>query len=69
LHASENLIPTSNPNLRLANPRTADLPLLQRALDELEDACRAGKQDLALSMIQRLVPEYGAQEERSALSG
>jgi len=69
LHASEDLIPTSNPNLRLANPRTSDLPLLQRALDELEDACRTGKHDLALSMLHRLVPEYGAQEERSALSG
>lgn len=69
LHAGENLIPTSNPNLRLANPRTTDLPLLRRALGELEEACRAGKHDLALSMIQRLVPEFGAQEERSALSG
>jgi len=69
LHAGEDLVPTSHPNLRLANPRTTDLPLLQRALDELEDACRSGKHDTALSMIQRLVPEYGAQEERSALSG
>ena len=69
LHAGEDLVPTANPNVRLAHPRTADLPLLRRALDELEDACRAGKQDLVLSMIRRLVPEYGEQEERSALSG
>ncbi|MPY72969.1 MAG: NAD-dependent epimerase/dehydratase family protein [Alphaproteobacteria bacterium] len=69
LHAGEDLVPTSNPNLRLADPRTVDLPLLQRALDELEDACRSGKQELALSMVRRLVPEFGGQEERSALSG
>jgi FlaA1/EpsC-like NDP-sugar epimerase len=69
LHAGEDLIPTSNPNLRLAHPRTVDLPLLQRALDELEEACRSGRQDHVLTMVRRLVPEYGRQEERSALSG
>jgi O-antigen biosynthesis protein WbqV len=69
LHAGEDLVPTSNPNLRLANPRTVDLPLLQRALDELEEACRTSKQELALAMVRRLVPEFGGQEERSALSG
>lgn len=69
LHAGEDLVPTSNPYLRLANPRTVDLPLLQRALDELEDACRSGKLELALSMVRRLVPEFDATEERSVLSG
>jgi O-antigen biosynthesis protein WbqV len=69
LHAGEDLIPTSNPNLCLAHPRTADLPLLQRALDELEDACRSGRQDAVMPMIRRLVPEYGREEERNALSG
>jgi O-antigen biosynthesis protein WbqV len=69
LHSGEDLVPTSNPNLRLADPRTVDLPLLQRALDELEEACRTGKQELALTMVRRLVPEFGGQEERSALSG
>lgn len=69
LHASEGLVPTSNPNLRLAEPRTVELPLLQRALDELEEACRAGRQELALAMVRRLVPEFDAQEPRSALSG
>jgi len=69
LHAGEDVIPTVNPNLRLAHPRTVDLPLLQRALDELEEACRAGRQEPVLAMIRRLVPEYGRQEERSALSG
>jgi FlaA1/EpsC-like NDP-sugar epimerase len=69
LHAGEDLVPTSNPNLRLANPRTVDLPFLQRALDELEAACRSGKLDPALSMIRHLVPEFDGQEERSALSG
>jgi O-antigen biosynthesis protein WbqV len=69
LHAGEDLVPTSNPNLRLADPRTVDLPLLQRALDELEEACRSGKQEHALSTVRRLVPEFGGQEQRSALSG
>ena len=69
LHAGEDLLPTSNPNLRLANPRTVDLPFLQRALDELEATCRSGKVEPALSMMRHLVPEFDGQEERSALSG
>lgn len=69
LHAGEDLVPTANPNLRLANPRTVDLPFLQRALDELEATCRAGKREAALATIRHLVPEFDGQETRSALSG
>jgi O-antigen biosynthesis protein WbqV len=68
LHASEAVVPTTNPNLCLANPRTADLPLLKRALDELEDAARARREEQVLAMIQRLVPEFGSEATPAALS-
>ncbi len=69
LWAGEGLIPGSKANGGLANARTRERQLRRRGRGEWEEACRAGKHDLALSMIQRLVPEFGAQEERSALSG
>ena len=69
LHDAESVVPTSHPNLRLANPRTVDLLLLRRALDELEDVATARRRDAALTIIQRLVPEYGADDRRSAVSG
>ncbi len=68
LHASEAVVPTTHPNLCLANPRTADLPLLQRALSELEEAARARREDQVMAMIQRLVPEFGSEETPAALS-
>jgi len=57
-HPAEPLIPTRNPAIRLAAPRTADYAMLARSIDELEENARSqGKQRL-LEILERLVPEY-----------
>jgi FlaA1/EpsC-like NDP-sugar epimerase len=67
-HAAEPLLPTLHPAIRLAAPRAADYAMLARALDELEQAARAGDEERALSLLARLVPEY-RREERPASPG
>jgi FlaA1/EpsC-like NDP-sugar epimerase len=57
-HEAEAPVPTRNPALRLAAPRTADYAVLARSLDELEEQARAGHQARALALLERLVPEY-----------
>ena len=57
-HAAEAPVPTSNPALRLAAPRTADYAVIARSLDELEEQARAGHEARALDLLHRLVPEY-----------
>jgi O-antigen biosynthesis protein WbqV len=57
-HGQEDLIPTERPGLMLARPRTADLAILARALDELEDAARNRRTADTLALLMRLVPEY-----------
>jgi FlaA1/EpsC-like NDP-sugar epimerase len=57
-HDGEAALPTANPALRLAQPRTADYAMLARSLDELEEAARAGRVGRALDLLHRLVPEY-----------
>lgn len=69
LHDAESMVPTAHPSLRLANPRTVDLLLLRRALDELEEAASARRRDAALAIVRRLVPEFGGDDTRSAVSG
>ncbi len=59
-HAAEAPVPTTNPALRLAAPRTADYAVLARSLDELEEQARAGREARALDLLHRLVPEYRA---------
>jgi FlaA1/EpsC-like NDP-sugar epimerase len=61
-HAAEAPVPTRNPSLRLAAPRTADYAVLARSIDELEDHARAGRGDRALRVLERLVPEYSRAE-------
>ena len=58
LHDDETLVPTACPGLLLASPRTSDLALLQRSLDELEDAARGRRREQVIEFIRRLVPEY-----------
>ncbi|MBV8888186.1 MAG: polysaccharide biosynthesis protein, partial [Alphaproteobacteria bacterium] len=58
-HGSEPPMPTANPALRLAAPRTADYAVLARSIDDLEDAARNGHEDRVLDLLHRLVPEYG----------
>jgi O-antigen biosynthesis protein WbqV len=57
-HDAEAAIPTANPALRLAAPRTADYAVLARSLDELEEQARAANEARVLDLLQRLVPEY-----------
>jgi FlaA1/EpsC-like NDP-sugar epimerase len=61
-HAAEAPVPTRNPSLRLAAPRTADYAVLARSIDELEDHARAGRGDRVLGLLERLVPEYSRAE-------
>jgi FlaA1/EpsC-like NDP-sugar epimerase len=57
-HAAEAAMPTANPALRLAAPRTADYAILARSIDELEEEARLGHEGRVLDLLQLLVPEY-----------
>ena len=57
-HAAEAPVPTKNPALRLASPRTADYAVFARSIDELEEQARAGHEPRVLALLERLVPEY-----------
>ena len=57
-HDAESAVPTANPALRLAAPRTADYAILARSIDELEAEARAANESRVLDLLQRLVPEY-----------
>jgi O-antigen biosynthesis protein WbqV len=63
-HDAEKVEPTKAKGIFLASPRAADLAVLSRTFDELEDAVRGGRAEQTLSLLARLVPEYLA-----ALSG
>jgi FlaA1/EpsC-like NDP-sugar epimerase len=57
-HDAEAPVPTNNPALRLASPRTADYAVLARSIDELEEQARAGHEARVFALLERLVPEY-----------
>ena len=57
-HPAEPLMPTENPAIRLAAPRTADYAMLARSIDELEEKARARREERVLQILERLVPEY-----------
>jgi O-antigen biosynthesis protein WbqV len=59
-HDAEKVEPTKAKGILLAAPRTADLAVLSRAFDELEDAVRAGRTEQTLGLLARLVAEYRA---------
>jgi O-antigen biosynthesis protein WbqV len=65
-HDAEAAVPTSNPALRLAAPRTADYAVLARSLDELEEQARAANATRVLDLLHRLVPEYHREPEPAA---
>jgi FlaA1/EpsC-like NDP-sugar epimerase len=67
-HAAESPLPTRNPALRLAAPRTADYAVLARSIDELEEHARAGREARALQLLHQLVPEYRADWEPPAIA-
>jgi len=57
-HDGEAAVPTANPALRLAAPRTADYAVLARSIDELEEQALAGNRRRVIDLLQLLVPEY-----------
>jgi FlaA1/EpsC-like NDP-sugar epimerase len=57
-HPEEAVMPTGNPAIRLAAPRTADYPMLARSIDELEEQARARHDERVVQLLERLVPEY-----------
>jgi len=71
-HPAEPLVPTANPAIRLAAPRAADYAMLARSIDELEENARVRREERALQLLARLVPEYrrdSAMPGRTAVSG
>ena len=65
-HPSESLMPTENPAIRLAAPRTADYAMLARSIDELEDNARSRREERVLQILERLVPEYHRSAPRTS---
>ena len=65
-HAAEAPIPTANPALRLAAPRTADYAVLARSIEELEEQARAGNRVRVIDLLHRFVPEYRAEKPAGA---
>jgi len=63
-HEAEPLLETAHPGLRLAAPRTANLELLGRSLDELADLCAGERGAAALRRLRHLVPEYHADKAK-----
>jgi O-antigen biosynthesis protein WbqV len=57
-HPAEPLIPTGNPAIRLAAPRTADYAMLARSIDDLEENAFSRREERVLQILERLVPEY-----------
>ncbi|WP_420404369.1 polysaccharide biosynthesis protein [Nisaea sp.] len=65
-HDSESLRPTAVEGIRTASPRTADLAVLSRALDEIESAGGQRNAELVLTLLARLVPEFSGRAEGAA---
>jgi len=67
-HEAEPLLPTEHAGLKLAAPRTVNLELLERSLEELAAAARKGDAGEVVRKIRHLVPEYvgDAGAERAA---
>lgn len=61
LHGAEKPVPTACEGLTLAAPRTFDLTLMSRTIDELEQSARARETDRTLTLLHTLVPEFSGQ--------
>ena len=59
-HDQEPMLQTPHPGLRLAAPRTVNLELLSRGLDELAESIGGRDETAALGVLRRLVPDYRA---------
>jgi FlaA1/EpsC-like NDP-sugar epimerase len=62
-YASETLMPTKVPGIRLAAPRAIDYAMLARSLDELAEHAREQREDRVMALLRNLVPEYGGAAE------
>ena len=60
LHDDETLLPTTVKGILLAAPRTADLVLLSRGLDELSALAGARRNGETVDLLHRLGPEFRA---------
>jgi len=58
LHVSEKLVATTHPDILLASPRAGEIAPLEKALDELSVAARAGHERAVYKIIAQLVPEF-----------
>jgi O-antigen biosynthesis protein WbqV len=58
LHETERLVPTRCQGILLAAPRTADLALIGRAIDEAAELAAGGRADQLKALLERMVPEY-----------
>ncbi|NKB56211.1 MAG: NAD-dependent epimerase/dehydratase family protein [Alphaproteobacteria bacterium] len=58
LHDKETPVPTACDGLTLAAPRTPDLALIARTIDELERTATARDSERTLSLLRRIVPEF-----------
>ena len=67
-HESKPLVPTGHPGLLLGSPRTTNLELLGRSLDELADFCSAGRHGDVMRLLRHLVPEYQGEADRDRVS-
>lgn len=63
-HGSEELRPTNAPGILIANPRTSDIALLTKALDDLEQSALDRNSGQTLTTLTRLVPEYAPDDDR-----
>lgn len=62
----DDVIPSGHPRIMCARERHIDPPLLDKMLDALLNACKAGDQDQMLRLVRNLVPEYRPAEDVNA---
>ena len=67
-HEAEPVVETGHSGLRLAAPRTANLELLGRSLDELAELCADERGAGAMRLLHHLVPEYQHEPVRDRAS-
>ena len=63
-HEAEPLVETTHPGLHLAAPRTTNLELLGRSLDELAELCAGERSEEAMRLLRHLVPEYHVEQAK-----
>jgi FlaA1/EpsC-like NDP-sugar epimerase len=62
----DDVIPSGHPRIMCARERHIDPPLLDKMLDALLNACKAGDQDQMLRLVRNLVPEFRPAEDVNA---